>query len=543
MNTALTTPTIRVWFRAASLLAFLASFADMAAGETFDRAVIVGTVVGPDGDPIGGANVRWNRAMGAGVDRELPNSTRTDPAGRFRLPIGFAAGRTLAVPEVFAVADGFSHGAARSDIRLTSGKTERCEIMLRPGRRTAGQIVTPPSELERRPPPKMKGVAKERLFVVHGPGVDALPVNGRLYRTDAEGAFEIDLPEGVYRFELIGSDVRQTWTDIRAGQTGLRLGLEPFVWNAANLSTLYERFAATMDRRYSHFASRPEVDWSALVDRHRAAVLASRDADALAEALRELLVPLRDIHVWIDVDGRKIPTHRSRYVGNVNPAATRAALKDVVAIDDFAVVGTTRDDGFGYFATVRQSRATPDRVDRVIEAIGDRWDAPGFIIDLRRANGGSEPLAAKIAGRFAADEVVYALSLYRDGPGHDDLKPPRPRRLVPSDRAFDGPVVCLIGPGAVSSGEGFVQMLSALPNVTTVGRSTRGASGNPRPHRFGRTGVTVFSSRWIDLMPDGTPIEGRGIEPDVMMSPDASHDTEDPTFLRGVSILRRRVEG
>ena len=534
---------LRVWFQAASLLAVLASFVDVAAGETFDRAEIVGTVVGPDDDPIGGAEVRWNRAMGAAVDRELPNSTRTDSAGRFRLPIGFAAGRTLAVPEVFAVAGGFSRGAARGDIRLASGETERCEIVLRPGRRTAGRIVIPLTKSERRLPPKMLQTARERMFLVHGPQVDTMPVNGRLYRTDAEGAFEIDLPEGVYRFELIGSDVRQAWTGIRAGQTGLRLGLEPFVWNATNLSTLYERLAATMDRRYSHFASRPEIDWSASVDRHRAAVLASRDADALAEALRELLVPLRDLHVWIDVDGRKIPTHRSRYVGNINPAATRAALKDGVAIDDFAVVATTRDDGFGYFATVRQSRATPDRVDRVIEAIGDRWDAPGFIVDLRRANGGSEPLASKIAGRFAADEVVYAIGRYRDGPGHDDFGPARPRRLVPSDRPFDGPVVCLIGPGAVSSGEGFVQMLSALPNVTTVGRPTRGASGNPRPHRFGRTGVTIFSSRWIDLMPDGTPIEGRGVEPDVMMSPDASHDTEDPTFLRGVSILRRRVEG
>ena len=41
---------------------------------------------------------------------------------------------------------------------------------------------------------------------------------------------------------------------------------------------------------------------------------------------------------------------------------------------------------------LQQSEATPADVRRAAEAIRGMRDAPGFIVDLRRANGGSKPL-------------------------------------------------------------------------------------------------------------------------------------------------------
>src|SRR5262249_20347812 len=140
-------------------------------------------------------------------------------------------------------------------------------------------------------------------------------------------------------------------------------------------------------------------------------------------------------------------------------------------------------------------------------------DTPGFIIDLRNANGGSEPLAMEIARLFCEKKVVYAKSKFRGGKGHDEFTPDYPRELLPakSGKPYLKPVVCLLGPGCVSSGEGFAKMLAALPHVTAVGLPTRGSSGNPGSVEVGDTRLTVYFSRWVDMLPDGTPIEGKGV--------------------------------
>jgi C-terminal processing protease CtpA/Prc len=115
------------------------------------------------------------------------------------------------------------------------------------------------------------------------------------------------------------------------------------------------------------------------------------------------------------------------------------------------------------------------------------------------------------------------------------------RRLAtlsrPPPQPFTRPVVCLIGPGCVSSGEGFALMMKAMDHVTLVGQPTRGASGNPHPVTLSN-GVKVWFSRWVAMEPDGTPIEGRGIQPDVTVE----HMGEgDPTFDKAVEILREKT--
>ena len=104
-------------------------------------------------------------------------------------------------------------------------------------------------------------------------------------------------------------------------------------------------------------------------------------------------------------------------------------------------------------------------------------------------------------------------------------------------------MVCLIGPGAVSSGEGFVKMMKCLPQVTTVGLPTRGASGNPKPFELPDAGVTIWFSRWVDLLPNGETFEGRGISPEVKVDePAEAYAQGDPTLDKGLEILRERIK-
>jgi carboxyl-terminal processing protease len=168
--------------------------------------------------------------------------------------------------------------------------------------------------------------------------------------------------------------------------------------------------------------------------------------------------------------------------------------------------------------------------------------APGFVVDLRTANGGSEPLALEIARLFCAKAAVYAKSKYRDGPGHDQFGQTHDRLLPATPDAYTKPVVCLIGPGAVSSGEGFVKMMKCLPHVTTVGMPTRGASGNPNAKPLARTGLMVYYSSWVDMLPNGAIYEGVGIPPDIRVDlPSAAYAIADPTLEKGLGVLRSKL--
>ncbi len=204
--------------------------------------------------------------------------------------------------------------------------------------------------------------------------------------------------------------------------------------------------------------------------------------------LLPFLRPLRDVHVWIREGGRRTPT----FPGGAPPVAP-APLGTVgyLEIDNFTA------EGF------------EERLDALKEC-------PALILDVRRNGGGDERLAGRIAARFASRRVAYAKVQMRDPtlPGLHGFHPPVEQVLEPAGRHDPRKVVVLQGPGTVSSAEGFVLMMRALDNVTTVGQPTRGASGNPQPFAI-LHGTDVFLPTWRRLLPDGTPIEGRGVPPDI----------------------------
>jgi len=299
----------------------------------------------------------------------------------------------------------------------------------------------------------------------------------------------------------------------------------------------YDVLVQHMDRYYSYFALR-KIDWKALAAKHRAAAMKAKSPEEFAAAIKSLLAELKDIHVWIDLpNGKRIAPYVNRVDGNYDFRAVRKTLKDVKQIGRIALTGRTAE-GYGYVAI--GSLAGPEKPFRELEsAIDGLLDAKGMLIDLRSNAGGSEPRAQRIAAMFADKRRMYAQSKVRTGPKHTDFSPPSRRFIQPrSGKSFTKPVVCLIGPRCVSSGEGFALMLKALPHVRLVGLPTRGASGNPAPVRL-PNGVQVYFSRWVALQADGKPFEGTGIAPDVKI---AHSGDGDPTFERAVKELTERIK-
>ena len=92
----------------------------------------------------------------------------------------------------------------------------------------------------------------------------------------------------------------------------------------------------------------------------------------------------------------------------------------------------------------------------------------------------------------------------------------------------------------MSSGEGFAMMFKALDHCQVVGQPTRGSSGNPAGVTL-PNGVEPWFSRWIAMEADGTPIEDRGVLPDIKVEHDPGA-TNDPTYEKAIEILKDTVK-
>jgi len=145
-------------------------------------------------------------------------------------------------------------------------------------------------------------------------------------------------------------------------------------------------------------------------------------------------------------------------------------------------------------------------------ALAGLLDAPALILDLRGNGGGDSRLGDRMVGRLLDEPVRYgAFDFAARMPQHFWMRR-FPLRAVPRGATYDGPVVVLIDTRVMSSGEDMLTALLARGGVTTVGRRTGGASGNPVIVRMPGN-VRLRYSTGIGSAADGQPIEGRGYQP------------------------------
>ncbi|NUN52671.1 MAG: S41 family peptidase, partial [Planctomycetaceae bacterium] len=295
----------------------------------------------------------------------------------------------------------------------------------------------------------------------------------------------------------------------------------------------YDALVRYMGLHYSHFASKG-IDWGKEAEARAGPARAAKDPEAFVKEVLPLLARLEDVHVTIRAPGGPVlPTHIRRISPNIDVASLRKRLSPGVTLGKAGIAGVAgRDLGYLLVGLLPDPAAAAP----LQEALEGMLDRRGILLDLRACPGGNETTAAALARAFVKEPVLYARSRFRDGPAPGDFGPAFDRVLTPREgRRFEGPVVVLIGPACVSSGEGFAQMMAAIPGAVLLGQPTAGQSGNPRPLEL-PNGVVVSFSRWISLLPDGTPIEGKGVPPDILVEHAGGGD---PTFEKGLEVLER----
>ena len=314
----------------------------------------------------------------------------------------------------------------------------------------------------------------------------------------------------------------------------------------------FDVLVESMRRNYSFFDLK-KVDWTKLTEKYREQATSAESSSEFSKVVSKMLGELKDIHVWVMHNQMRTETYTKAFDSNSDFNVISRQIRNSGRFLGLGIVADTKDN----FCYVNLRNLTlpkpilirhplpPDHIpsrkslDAIIDKIVQRFDSPGLILDLRRNVGGSEEIAKEIAGLFVNRETTYAKSTYRTGDEPTEFGPEFERTFLPTKQtSYKGEIVCLIGPGTVSSAEGLALMMKALPNCTLIGQSTRGASGNPRPIML-PNGVEVWYSRWKSLLPDGTCFEGVGIQPDIFVE----HLQDfDPTFDKAVELLKSKTK-
>lgn len=291
-----------------------------------------------------------------------------------------------------------------------------------------------------------------------------------------------------------------------------------------------------IDTQYS-YRDRVVADWPSRFAAAAPLLEAAKTRAAFARVAARLLEPANDLHLNLRVGEAYFPTARGGPAPNINTASVAKAVPGFKW--KAAGVATGRfEDGVGYIMLT----GWPSDAGLIAPALAalDEWrDAPGVVIDVRGNGGGDERTARVFASRFVRTKAVYSKSEIKtpqgvSGPFERTIEP------GPAEQRFGGKAVVLVGPGCMSSNESFVLMMRYGAGAMLVGDRTRGSSGNPKPHDLGN-GVTALVPSWRDLLPDGTPLEGTGVEPDLRVPVNAKQlEAGDPVIEAGVAKVRQK---
>ena len=318
---------------------------------------------------------------------------------------------------------------------------------------------------------------------------------------------------------------------------------QAFIFPCSKRPIAYQSPLALLKRvilkNYSH-RDLHRVSWPSRFAKLSARIRSTRTAEEFADEAARLLAPARDVHLWLQVNGRRVPTFTRDVQRNVSFKNLPRLVPRWIEHNSLVATGSF-SSGIQYLC-IRGWPAHAANQLRPAYAVLRKAVAGArpLIIDVRANGGGSEPLAALFAGCFIRHPVCYAKHLTRRagkflGPIERWLKPNRRRPH------YSGPVAVLIGTGTVSSCESFVLMMRQVPGCKLIGQPTAGASGNPLPFDLGN-GVVVYVPSWQDLDLDGVCIEGRGVAPDILVHALPSAFT-DPVLASALRFLRANKHG
>lgn len=208
----------------------------------------------------------------------------------------------------------------------------------------------------------------------------------------------------------------------------------------------------------------------------------------------------------------------------VNITVTRGVIK----LDSVRL--TMRRDGFGHLRISSFTDTTNKELEDALEEF-EEANGIGLVLDLRNNPGGLLRSVVDVASQFLDDGLVlYEINAQGERTDWE---------VNSNGRAQDIPMVVLMNQFSASASEVLSGALRDHDRAQVVGVTSFGkGSVNTLRGLSDGSGVYYSIARWYT--PGGTLIEGKGIDPDVVVEA-LVDSTEDVQLARAVEILRQKI--
>lgn len=301
----------------------------------------------------------------------------------------------------------------------------------------------------------------------------------------------------------------------------------------------FDELVEALKNSYSYL-DRTGTDWTKRFAKHRDKIVAANSTSEWAELVAKMLRPAKDPHLWMKVNGGPKATYQRKYQGNFRLESVEKVLGKLTKHDNEFYSART-DDDIGYLVIGSWTGDRDARVASIEKQLESFADTKALIVDVRPNGGGDELMARAIAQWFVKGENIYSKNAYRDAaqPGGFGQVFDRVVKGNDEPKVYKKRVAVLMGPANLSSCESFLLMMQQGPRVKTFGDTTGGSSGNPKLHTL-PNGVEMYIPSWKDMLPDGTVLEGKGVEPDVRVKTKMSDfEDGDPVLTAALKALRK----
>lgn len=286
---------------------------------------------------------------------------------------------------------------------------------------------------------------------------------------------------------------------------------------------------------YYAYKDRLNLDWGLIMEAEKANLLQAPNDFVFFACTFKLLLVAQDPHLLLQVGQQLLPTFWRTAKVNYNLQACFQYMDNLYQWSNNVVSGEIGDVGYIVIAGWVEEAA------KAIDAIQTFGDKRAIIVDVRPNSGGDESIAQKVAGCFTNQPVTYAMSLVYD-PQSKDFTKLNTRELHPNSEqvAYQGKTIVLTGEQIMSSNEAFLLMMKGV-GATLIGETSYGSSGNPKPYTLAN-GLTLYVPQWQALNMDGNLIEGKGIEPDILLDfPSEGFLNDDPLFRESLHMVEQWI--
>lgn len=252
---------------------------------------------------------------------------------------------------------------------------------------------------------------------------------------------------------------------------------------------------------------------------------------------------LRAGDVIVSVDGHDVSAvsvdqATAYFTGPVDSVASLTVLRDEAPMEFDVrreeielrdVTSRMLSADIGYVQLFQFGKGATEQLREAVQGLLDRG-ARGIVLDLRDNAGGLAEEAYDVTGLFLDGGVVARIR-----------EPGRPEQLVYADGEplADFPMAVLVDGGTASAAEILAGALQDRGRALLVGLRTYGKGSVLSIQDLDDPGGNAiqFTSAYF-FTPDGDPVEGRGIVPDVTVFPKGPGD---PQLDRGMAEIRAQL--